>query len=174
MAKVRAIVCVDNNFGIGNNNDLLCSIPEDMTFFKVKTRYKTVVMGRKTYESLKCKPLSYRDNYVITSGKPWSYFDEKNDCLCVGISKEKFDNEIDEILFNRKNDIYIIGGESIYKQYIDICDELYITFINKTFTADTYFPNPEEHGFKQQSIIKEGISKKNNIDYKITKWVKNN
>lgn len=174
MAKVRAIVCVDNNFGIGNNNELLCRVPEDMAFFKIKTRYKSVVMGRKTYESLGCKPLPHRDNYIITSGEPWRFFDKKNDCLCIGVSKDNFDREIDKILFDRKNDIYIIGGESIYKQYIDICDELYITFIDEAFTADTHFPDPKEYGFKQDSIIEKGTSLKAKVKYKITKWIRNN
>ncbi len=134
---MKAIVAVDSNWGIGYKNELLQRIPEDMKFFKQTTLNKLLVMGRLTFESLPNKrPLKDRTNIVISRNK-----DFKSEGLEIYYS-------IDELLFNLKkyklNDIFIIGGESVYKQFMPYCTQAYITKIYKSYTADKYFPNLDE------------------------------
>lgn len=141
-----AIACVDEKNGIGKDGKLLISIPDDMKFFREITKDSIVIMGRKTLFSFKDKmPLKNRINIVFTTN------DElKKDYENVGniyFIKEK--SEIKDIVdrFPDKK-IFVIGGASIYEKLIDLCDTCLITKIDKTFDADTYFPDLEKNGFK--------------------------
>lgn len=130
---MNLIVAVDKNWGIGCNNHLLVSLPPDMTFFKKMTMNKVVVMGRKTLESFpNGKPLPRRTNIVLTKNK-----DYNPDGAIVCHSVE----ELFETL-NKWNseDIFVIGGASIYQQLLPYCDTAYVTKINQTYIEDTWFP----------------------------------
>lgn len=163
-----AIVCIDKNNGIGKDDKLLISIPDDMKFFRETTKDSVVVMGRKTLFSFKNKePLKNRINIVFTNNK------ELKD------EYKNFDNiffvqkcdELDEILNNYKDKkVFIIGGASIYNKFIDKCDEVYITKFDKVFDADTFFPRLEEHGFKIESMSE--VYKYNDISYQFLKYKK--
>ena len=127
---MNLIVAIDNKNGIGKQNGLLTSIPEDMEFFKKITTNKVVVMGRKTLESLpEGKPLKNRTNIVLSS-KP---IEGVITCNCV-------ESLLQVLSTYNSSDIFIIGGASIYSQLIKYCDIAYITKINKNFQADTFFP----------------------------------
>lgn len=121
------------NREIGRNNDLLLHLPEDLKWFKNKTKGHIVIMGSKTYESLPNGPLPYRDNIVITR-KGLTHPD-----LTVVSS-------IEEALKTAKNrqegkEIFIIGGSSIYEQFMEHAQRLYITHIFESFPdCDKYFP----------------------------------
>ena len=167
MNKLKAIVAVDKNWGIGKNNKLLFSIPDDMKFFKAVTGNNIVIMGRKTYESIGNKPLSNRINVVITN-KELKYHD--NLFALNGKEFEKWLSNYNKNSDENKPESYIIGGESIYHKYINRCDELYITIVDKEYDADTHFPDPTKHGFKLRKVIKEG--EYNGLNYKITLWSK--
>lgn len=131
---MKAIVAVDLNWGIGCNGKLLQSIPEDMKFFKEKTMGKVVVMGRETFESLPGKaPLKDRVNIVLSRNK---LFHEDRLIICNSINET-----LDELKKYDKNDIFIIGGEMIYKQFLAHCEEIYVTKIKNKYLADTYFLN---------------------------------
>lgn len=136
---IAAIVAVDENWGIGYNGDLLAHIPEDLKYFKKLTTGNVVIMGRKTWDSLPKKPLLDRINVIITSQKK----EIENDNLAFlpmdyVKSLIKDDNDILE-------DIFIIGGGTIYKELLPYCNKIYITKIQKQFeNVDTYFPNLEE------------------------------
>lgn len=136
---IAAIVAVDENWGIGYNGDLLAHIPEDLKYFKKLTTGNVVIMGRKTWDSLPKKPLPDRINVIITSQKK----EIENDNLAFlpmdyVKSLIKDDNDILE-------DIFIIGGGTIYKELLPYCNKIYITKIQKQFeNIDTYFPNLEE------------------------------
>lgn len=161
---ISAIVCVDENFGIGSNGDLLVHIPEDIQFFKDVTNGNMVIMGRKTYDSLRIKPLPNRINYIITSS-----VDNKN-CLeirkdytiCANLETAKM--MLEDASFT-PHDIYIIGGASIYKELLPYCDKAYVTKVHHAYeNVDTYFPNIEnikEWEIEYQSEIKEY----NNVKY---------
>lgn len=133
---MNIIVAVDENWGIGKDNNLLTHIPEDLKYFKEKTLGKVVVMGRKTFESLpNRKPLPDRVNIVLTTNLNY-----KIDCMICNNKKELLDriNEYED------NDIFIIGGEHIYKEFIDLCDTFFVTKIYKSFDADKFFVNLDE------------------------------
>lgn len=134
---MNIIVAVDKNWAIGNGNKLLVSIPQDMKFFRETTTGKVVVMGRKTLESFPGgQPLKKRVNIVLTGNSSY----QVKDAVVV--------NTIDEILEEVKKydseDIYVIGGESVYRQMLPYCDKAYVTRIDHAYQADTYFPNLDE------------------------------
>lgn len=141
---VSAIVCVDDNWGIGYQNNLLISIPEDMKFFKEMTTGNMVIMGRKTYDSLSVKPLPNRINVVITSNI------NENNIIEVSKDNVMYTNmdAIKEFLLHPDfvpYDIYIIGGASVYKELLPYCDRAFVTKVEHTFeNVDTYFPNLDE------------------------------
>lgn len=145
-----AIACIDKNNGIGNNGKLLISIPDDMSFFRESTKDSVIIMGRKTLYSFKNRePLKNRINVVFTHNT-----NLKNDY-------KDFDNiyfinnitELEDILKKYKDKkAFVIGGEKIYNNLIDLCDTVYITKIDKEFDADTFFPNLTEHGFKIEEM----------------------
>lgn len=136
---MNIITSVDRNWAIGKNNQLLISIPEDMKFFKNKTLHKIVIMGKNTLESLpNSKPLPNRTNIVLTSDK---YYKKSDVIICHSVQ-----NVIELLSTMIKNgkcsgdDIFVIGGESIFKQFLPYCRKAYITKIDQEFEADRYFP----------------------------------
>ena len=132
---ISAIVAVDNNWGIGYNGDLLEHIPEDLKYFKALTTGHTVVMGRKTWESLPKKPLPNRTNIVITSNP-----DAYNDAEFMDL----FDAKL-YLIYNKNDNIFVIGGGQIYKELLPLCNRVYVTKIFKDHDqVDTYFPNLDE------------------------------
>ena len=143
---MNLIAAVDRNWAIGLNNKLLVRIPEDMKFFRQTTTGKVVVMGRKTLESFpNGLPLKKRTNIVLTSDKNYrlavpSYSLPDYDLAVV--------HDMDELHMEMKKypseDIFVIGGESMYRQLAGECDAAYITKIDYAFEADAYFPNLDE------------------------------
>lgn len=134
---MNLIVAVDKNWAIGKNNHLLVSIPSDMKFFRETTTGKVVVMGRKTLESFpNGMPLKKRTNIVLTKDPN---FDVK-DAIVVHSVEEC----LEELKKYNEEDIYIIGGESIYRAFLPYCKLAHVTYIDHGFEADTYFPNLEE------------------------------
>ena len=134
---MKCIAAVDRNWAIGKTNKLLVSIPADMRFFKEHTMGKTVIMGRATLESFPGgKPLKGRVNIVVTRD-PKYYVP---DAIVVHSVKEAAE------VASRypADDVYVIGGASIYRQFLPLCDTAYITRIDYAYDADTYFPNLDE------------------------------
>lgn len=131
---MNLIAAVDNNWAIGKNNQLLVSIPADMKFFRTTTTGKVVVMGRKTLESFpNGQPLKNRVNIVLTHDRTYRVKD-----AVVVYSMDELREELKKY---DSEDIYVIGGESIYRQLVDECDVAHITKIDFAYDADAYFPN---------------------------------
>lgn len=131
---MNLIVAVDKNWSIGYKGKLLVSIPEDMQFFRRETENKIVVMGRKTLESFpNGRPLKNRTNIVITKEKSYNI---KDAVICHSI-----DEALEELKKYPSEDVYVIGGETIYRQLLPYCDVAHITKINYQYDADTQFPN---------------------------------
>lgn len=131
---MNLIVAVDNNWAIGYNNQLLVSIPNDHKMFRKTTINKVVVLGRKTLETFpQAQPLGNRTNIILSKNKDYKV----NGAIVV--------NSIDELLEELKKynseDIYIIGGDSIYKQMLDYCDTAVVTKVDHEYQADAFFPN---------------------------------
>jgi dihydrofolate reductase len=127
---ISIIVAIAEDNGIGYKNNLLWHLPEDLKRFKKLTIGNTVIMGKKTWESLPRKPLPGRKNIVIT--------DDKNDCFESGITAYSIEEALSKC--GKDEEIFIIGGGSIYRQFMPMADRLYITHIHKKAQADIYFP----------------------------------
>jgi dihydrofolate reductase len=121
---INIIAAISSNNVLGMNNSMIWHLTNDLKRFKKLTIGKTVVMGRKTFESLG-KPLPDRRNIVITSK------------YIKGVETVK---NIKEALSLSNNDCFIIGGGQIYKETINIADKIYLTLIEKEFKGDTFFP----------------------------------
>lgn len=134
---MNLIVAVDKNWGIGKNNKLLTSIPADMKFFVSKTTENVVVMGRKTLESFpNKKPLKNRVNIVLTRNP---------DYQVEGAIVVRSDEELQAELAKYDSEkIFVIGGESIYKKMLNMCDVAYVTKMDYAYDADAHFPNLDE------------------------------
>lgn len=131
---MNIIAAVDQNWGIGFENKLLVSIPDDMKFFREVTMGKVVVMGRKTFESFPGGgALKGRTNIVMTCNCGFL----RDGIQCVHDSKEL----LEELKKYKSEDIYIIGGESVYRELLPFCDTAYITKINYAYHSDSFFPN---------------------------------
>lgn len=157
--KIIIIAAVGKNNEIGYNNELLWHFKGDMKFFKSKTLNHIVVMGYKTFLSLP-RPLVDRTNIVLTRQKR----ELGNDIIIY--------NNIADLINDYENtdeDLFIIGGASIYKLFIHLADEMYLTHINDTKEADVYFPTFDKNNYDIKEL--EGV-KENNISYKYVYYKK--
>lgn len=161
---MNAIVAVDRNWAIGYKNRLLCSIPEDMKFFRETTKDHVVVMGRKTLESFPGgRPLKNRVNVVITSRQDY----EAEGAIVVHSPEEA----AEYLSRYAPEEVYVIGGESIYRQMLPYCRTAYVTCMEAAFPADTYFPDLESDPEWECAMESE---KRNyeGIDYSFKKYIR--
>ncbi len=127
---MNLIIAIDDNLGIGYNGNLLYHISSDLKYFKKLTTGKIVVMGKGTYQSLPKKPLPNRVNIVLSS----SSCPQEDVIVCK--NKEELFNKLHE--YNTE-DVFVIGGASIYKMLLPYCAIAYVTKIHEKTTADTFF-----------------------------------
>lgn len=162
---MRAIVAVDQNWGIGYQGNLLQRIPEDMRFFKDMTVNKVVVMGRETFDSLPGKePLKDRTNIVLSRNK-----DFENPKVTICRSLEDLFKELDKQ--QNPEHVVVIGGESIYRQLLPFCVEAYVTKIEKTYLADKYFVNLDQDQDWVQVSTSEAKTYQD-IEFRFIKYIK--
>jgi dihydrofolate reductase len=138
---ISIIVAIAENLAIGKNNDLLWHIPGDMKYFKRVTSGHPVIMGKRTYDSLPRRPLPNRRNIVITDqpgetidGCEMAYSIEGAVALCSPAEEN-----------------FIIGGASVYRQFIPFTDRLYLTRVHKAFDGDVFFPELDFSQWQLQS-----------------------
>jgi dihydrofolate reductase len=159
---MNLIVAVDKNWAIGKENKLLVSIPQDMKFFRETTMGKVVVMGRKTLESFPGgQPLKKRTNIVITRDNNYSVKD--------AIVVHSIEEALEELKNYNSEDVYVIGGDSIYRQMLPYCDVAHVTKIDHAYEADTYFPNLDE---KEEWLV-TGVSDEQtyfNLEYEFVRY----
>lgn len=159
---MKAIAATDKFWGIGKDNQLLFHIPEDLKFFKQQTEGKVVLMGRKTFESLPGgNPLPNRINVVLTNSGSFttngvSLF--MGNCVDVEPILSKYDPD----------DIYVIGGGSIYKRFLHECDEIFITRYDKAYKPDTFFPNLYRENYQMSEVVKSGTH--DDAEYQICRF----
>lgn len=136
---MNLIVAVDRNWAIGNKGQQLVSIPEDQKLFRQETLGKVIVMGRKTLESLPGgQPLYGRTNIVLTHDKNYQV---KGAMVCHSLT------EALRLLRDYEEDnVFVIGGQSIYEQFLPYCNVAHVTWIDYQYEADTFFPKLEETG----------------------------
>lgn len=164
--KVSLIVAMDRERGIGKNNDLMWHLPADMKFFRETTSGHIVVMGRKNYESIpeKFRPLPNRENVVLSRNEDFKaegclVFHSLQDCL------EHYQNETERTVF-------IIGGGQIYKDALEAnaVDEMYITEVNHTFDADTFFPEINGKDWQMELVMSHEADEKNGYSFVVKRY----
>ena len=134
---VSIVVAIAQNNAIGKDNKLLWHLPKDLKHFKDITSGHTIIMGRKTYESVG-KPLPNRRNIIIT---------RKN----ISIDGCEVVNSIDQALklSASEDEIFIVGGAEIYNQALSLTDRIYLTIVHHEFDGDTYFPDIKDDIWKE-------------------------
>lgn len=155
MYKISIIVAIANNNAIGFKNKLLTYLPNDLKWFKKNTLNKTVIMGRKTFESLPTGALPNRKNIVLSKH---SNFQAEN-CIIV--------NKVDDIWqhLDNQSENFIIGGSKIYKLFINQAKKLYITRIFGDFNADVFFPEINFKNWVLKEKIENKADQKHKYDY---------
>ena len=134
---MNLIVNVDSNWAIGYRGQLLVSIPEDMKFFRSETTGKVVVLGRKTLDTFPGgQPLKNRTNIILTRNPNYQV---KGAIICHSVEEV-----LEELKKYNSEDVYIIGGDSIYKEFLPYCDVAHVTRTDHVYDADAWFPNLEE------------------------------
>ena len=163
--KVALIVAIDAERGIGKNNDLMWHLPNDMKFFKDTTQNQIVVMGRKNYDSIpeKYRPLPNRLNVVLTRNTDF----QAPDCkvfTSLEACFEYFKHETEKTIF-------IIGGGEIYKMALESgrIEEMYVTYIDKIYGADTFFPLFNDKEWKSEEILNQDIDERHDASFVILK-----
>ena len=149
---ISLIAAVGKNNELGLDNHLIFNIPGDLKFFKDVTLGHTVVMGRKTFESIG-KPLFKRVNIVVSNTM------KETDGVTIINSFE----EVLEKYLNSEEEVFIIGGESLYNYFINYAQNIYLTKVYANAVADKYFPSFDENNYNQTLL---GENKENNLEYK--------
>lgn len=158
--KISMIAAIANDFSIGKDNDMIWHLPDDLQYFKDKTRNHHILMGRKNFDSLgeKYQPLPKRVNVVITRNKEWQH-----EGVIVFHSVE------DGIAFAKENneeELFIIGGGEIYKEGLKYADLLYITEVDAEFEdAEAYFPEFDKADWKEISREHHAIDERHKFQF---------
>lgn len=160
---ISLIVAASTNNAIGKNNQLLWHLPRDLKFFKNTTWGFPVIMGRKTFESVN-KPLPGRNNIVVSSNPDW-----KAENVVSAINLEE------GLLRAREtncNQVFIIGGGELYKQSMDLADNIYLTRVHGNIEGDVFFPVLDATKWKLVSYRDYDADKKHAYDHSFQFWEK--
>ena len=152
--KISIIVAVDENNGIGANNQLLWHLPADLKFFKETTTAHTIIMGRKTFDSIG-KPLPKRRSLVISRDQ---------DLKIAGA--ETFTTIADALAVCKiESEVFIIGGAEIYNLALSFSDRIYLTKVHHEFKADVFFPEISINEWKETKRVFHPKDDKNSFDF---------
>ena len=134
---MKSIVAVDEHWAIGNKGKLLVSIPNDMKHFRQETTGKVIVLGHKTLQTFpQGMPLQSRTNIILSKDRK------------LTVKGAKVVHSVEELLEELKGypteDVYVVGGESVYRQLLPYCDVAHVTKIEHRYEADTFFPDLDQ------------------------------
>lgn len=152
---ISLLLAMDRNNLIGRNNDLPWHLPKDLRFFKEKTLGNTIIMGRKTFESIGF-PLPKRENIVITSA---SELEKEVTCISSVDTIKEWNK------MNPEKEYFVIGGGRLFEQVLPFADRMYITLIDEAFQGDTYFPEISYEDWEETSKVKGEKDESNPYDY---------
>jgi len=161
---ISIIVAVSEDWGIGKDNELLWHISEDLKRFKRLTSGNTVIMGKKTWESLPRRPLSGRKNIVLT--------DNPQESIENSVTAYSLDDALSKCVHDEE--VFIIGGGSIYSQFMPIADRLFITHVHKNAPADVYFPEIDQSIWEITEKEEFKAGENNDIPYTYTIYERKN
>ena len=153
--NINIIYSYCKNNGIGLNNDLPWRFKSDLNKFKILTtgnKNNAVIMGKNTWDSLNKKSLKHRDNLILSKSTVIDYLDNNN----ITKSFDSYENLYKFLILKEYDEIWIIGGETIYKEFFELhcknylfnINKIYITYINKLYNCDTFFPKIDLNNFK--------------------------
>ena len=148
---------------IGKDNDLIWHLPADLKFFKQTTKGHTLIMGRKTFESL-ANPLPHRDSWVVTRNKD---YDAKGITVFQSI-----ESAIEAGEQKGLETVFILGGGEIYRQSMDIADKLIITEVHENFEGDTVFPEIDLEKWEEVNRVEQKADEKNKYDYAFVEYLR--
>jgi len=152
---IKLIVAKASNNVIGDKNNLIWHLPNDLKHFKNLTTGHPIIMGRKTYESLG-RPLPNRTNIIITRDQ--NFIDDQ---IIITHSLEQALAKANEI----QEDVFVIGGGEIYKQAMEYVDVIYLTEVHHEFNGDTYFPEIDEESFEEVERVHHMKDEKHPYSY---------
>jgi dihydrofolate reductase len=161
--KVIIIVAMDQQRGIGKNNDLMWHLPNDMRFFKEQTSGHVVIMGRKNWDSIpeRFRPLPHRENAVITRNK---HLHAEG-----AVVFNDLQNALNTYRRSGRETVYIIGGGQIYEAVLSLgmVDEMYITFVHETFDADTFFPSFDQDKWNVETLFVQEKDERHTCSFEV-------
>tara|TARA_Y100000385_G_scaffold199437_1_gene206509 strand:- start:88 stop:594 length:507 start_codon:yes stop_codon:yes gene_type:complete len=165
---ISLIVAMDNERGIGRNNDLMWHLPKDMRFFRETTLDNIVIMGRKNYDSipLKYRPLDRRENVILSRNKNF----KAENC--------KVYHSLNEAISSYQNEtektVFIIGGGQIYKEALelDLVSEMYITEVHSAYRADTFFPDFDDSKWEKTFLFEQQKDEKHQSSFSVFRYLK--
>ncbi len=151
---ISIVVAISENNAIGKNNQLLWHLPADLKHFKEITSGRTIIMGRKTYDSIG-RPLPNRKNIVITRK------------VELAIPNVEVVNSLQEAisLCKTENEVFIIGGAELYKQALTLANRIYLTIVHQKYQAEAFFPELKESEWKEVAKEHHQADEKNNLAY---------
>lgn len=153
--SVTLIWAMSQNGAIGRNNQLPWRLPEDLKFFKQQTTGKTMVMGRKTWESMGSRPLPNRRSLVLTAD--YAYLAEGAQVV----------HSVEEAMeFAKQEELMVIGGAGVFQHFLPLADRLYVTRIDQEIEGDVFFPHFDWSEFELVEEIKGIRDEKNPYDYR--------
>lgn len=155
--KITFIAAMSENYVIGNNGSLPWHLPNDLKHFKRITLGQKILMGRKTFDSIK-KALPDRQNYVLTRDKNF---------VCDGV--QVFHHK-DEVLVQNFEELFIIGGAELYQLFLDECSRIFLTLVHTVIEGDTYFPR--FNGFTERTRVRHGADERHLFDYTFIEYEK--
>ena len=159
-SNLSLIVAVADNWAIGKDNNLLWHISADLKHFKALTTGHCIIMGRKTYESFPKRPLPNRRNIVITNNKDYC----EEGCEVV--------HSVEEAIALCKDDeqSFVIGGATVYTQFLPFVDKIFLTKVFATFDADTFFPEIDLSQFEQTAASEVFTDEKSGLRYQFLEY----
>ncbi len=163
MSKISIIAAVADNYAIGKSGKLPWYLPADLKHFKELTTGHTILMGKRTFESLPNGPLPNRKNVVLSS------------IQSEGVSEGYFEaNSIEDAmeLCDNETHIFVVGGAVVYKQCMEKADSLYITWVHAEFEADVFFPEIDFNIWKEESREDFEPNEKNPYPYSFVQYVR--
>ena len=161
--NISIIVAVAENNAIGKDNDLLCHISDDLKHFKAVTSGHPVIMGRNTWNSLPRRPLPNRRNIVLTHDASFV----ESDVEVAHSIRQVLD------LVRNEDESFVMGGAAVYKQFLPFTSKLYITWIDKCFDADVFFPEIDLSVFSKLSESTSFYDEKSNVCFRYSEYIRN-
>jgi dihydrofolate reductase len=154
MSQISIVVAISENNAIGKDNQLLWHLPADLKHFKNITTGHTIIMGRKTYDSIG-KPLPNRRNIIITRQKD------------LNLEGVEVVNSLKEALSLSKDEaeVFIIGGAEIYQQAVAVSHRIYLTRVHQEFEADAFFPELDDESWEEVEKVDHLPDEKNKFAY---------